>query len=69
MDYAVIHLLDEAMKLPNFKIYSVNGMYGIHIEADGVHYDGTWCSIEEALINGLLYVLVESKAKNRENIS
>jgi hypothetical protein len=39
MDYAVIHLLDEAMKLPNFKIYSIDGEYGLHIEADGIHYD------------------------------
>lgn len=46
--------------LPGFKIYYDNGFF---IEAEGIRYNGTYLSIEEAILEATIYILSRIEAK------
>lgn len=59
MDKTSIYL-QRLSDLPNFKIYNEEGL---HIEADGVKFNGSWLCMEEAIEEAYLFIKSRIMAK------
>ena len=64
---SVFQLLYQVMSLPGFKISGKPDCYGLIIETADYRYDGSCQAVEEALINGLIGILIKEiqELKNR----